>query len=282
MYALCTQTYTLRGKIVVIKGQTYKSNQDGAIEGEDGHLFIDKIDGKALNYFKPWIIQDAKDGDVLFTSSTASNETFILKSINEKGNAKCYFAYDSEDGFREGKYHFIGSATNCKPATKEQRDTLFAKMKEAGYEWDADKKELKKIDTYCQENCKGFQETGRCFCDGECKAKKEYIKQNLQGNNFRRIEQKSAEWSEKDEHILNNIYDFVAENTIDINRRACANECLDWLKSLKPQKQWKPTEEQLKALEQLEEMHVLGCEKTQENAHLYVTIKNLKEQLKQL
>lgn len=88
------------------------------------------------------IIQDVKDGDVLFTSSTASHETFIFKSIDEKGNAECYFAYDSEDGFREGKYHFIGRATNCKPATKEQRDLLFKKMKEAGYEWDADKKEL--------------------------------------------------------------------------------------------------------------------------------------------
>ena len=73
---------------------------------------------------------------------TASHETFIFKSIDEKGNAECYFAYDSEDGFREGKYHFIGRATNCKPATKEQRDLLFQKMKEAGYEWDADKKEL--------------------------------------------------------------------------------------------------------------------------------------------
>ena len=92
-----------------------------------------------------WTIQDAKDGDVLFTSSTASHETFIFKSIDEKGNAECYFAYDSEDGFREGKYHFIGRATNCKPATKEQRDLLFQKMKEAGYEWDADKKELKKL-----------------------------------------------------------------------------------------------------------------------------------------
>ena len=29
------------------------------------------------------------------------------------------------------------------PATKEQRDLLFQKMKEAGYEWDAEKKELK-------------------------------------------------------------------------------------------------------------------------------------------
>lgn len=28
------------------------------------------------------------------------------------------------------------------PATKEQRDLLFQKMKEVGYEWDSEKKEL--------------------------------------------------------------------------------------------------------------------------------------------
>lgn len=33
--------------------------------------------------------------------------------------------------------------------------------------------EQKSADSYCQENCKGFQETGKCFADGECKAKKE-------------------------------------------------------------------------------------------------------------
>jgi len=44
---------------------------------------------------------------------------------------------------------------------------------------------------------------------------------------------KSAKWSERDIHIITNIYDFVAENTLDINRRPCAYECLDWLKSLK-------------------------------------------------
>ena len=98
-----------------------------------------------IDMFKHWSIQDAKDGDVLFTSSTASHETFVFKGIDENGNAKCYFAYDSEDGFREGTYHFIGSATNCKPATKEWRDLLFQKMKGAGYEWNAEKKELKKI-----------------------------------------------------------------------------------------------------------------------------------------
>ena len=33
--------------------------------------------------------------------------------------------------------------------------------------------EQKPADSYCQENCKGFQETGKCFADGECKAKRE-------------------------------------------------------------------------------------------------------------
>ena len=33
-----------------------------------------------------------------------------------------------------------------KPATKEQRNLLFQKMREAGYEWDAEKKELIKIE----------------------------------------------------------------------------------------------------------------------------------------
>ena len=65
-----------------------------------------------------------------------------------------------------------------KPATKEQRDLLFQKMEESGYQWDAEKYELKKIvqkpaDSYCQKNCKGFQETGKCFADGDCKAKRE-------------------------------------------------------------------------------------------------------------
>ena len=29
------------------------------------------------------------------------------------------------------------------------------------------------VDSYCRRNCKGFQETGKCFADGGCKAKRE-------------------------------------------------------------------------------------------------------------
>ena len=39
------------------------------------------------------------------------------------------------------------------PATKEQRDLLFAKMKEAGYEWNGEKKELRKIEQKTIKSC---------------------------------------------------------------------------------------------------------------------------------
>ena len=129
-----------------------------------------------LNGCRLWTIQDAKDGDVLYTSSTASNEVFIFKELTIEGYIKCYCSYDSEDKYCEGKYHFIGKPTfMTHPATKEQRDLLFQKMKEAGYEWDADKKELKKI------------------------VDEEQIKKNLQDNSFRRMfEQKPAYTKEYD------------------------------------------------------------------------------------
>ena len=183
-----------------------------------------------------WSIQDAKDGDVLFHSDSASNGIFIFKEIIDKGFAKeviCYCDYDSEDGFCLGEKHTC-CWTNAKilhPATKEQRDLLFQKMKEAGYIFDFETKELKKIDTYCQENCKGFQETGRCFCDGDCKAKKEYIEQNLKENNFSQIEQKPA-WSKNDDY---NVQCLIAKVTYDIQKGNVGRnqELIDWLKSLK-------------------------------------------------
>lgn len=95
-------------------------------------------------------IQDAKDGDVLCTYECDEPKiVFILKGTPKKHYAlsyHCYynimyphFAPDSEKGC------LAPNDEDVKPATKEQRDILFAKMKEAGYEWDAEKKELKKI-----------------------------------------------------------------------------------------------------------------------------------------
>lgn len=97
-----------------------------------------------------WSIKDAKDGDVLFHSDSASNGIFIFKELLKCGFSVkiiCYCDYDSEDGFCLGEYHTCcwADAKILHPATKEQRDLLFAKMHEAGWEWDEDKKELNRM-----------------------------------------------------------------------------------------------------------------------------------------
>lgn len=94
-----------------------------------------------------WTIEDAKDGDVLWHSDSASNGIFIFKEIRNDGKVLCYCDYDSEDHFCLGDRHTCcwTHSKYVKPATKEQRNLLFAKMREAGYEWNGEKKELKKI-----------------------------------------------------------------------------------------------------------------------------------------
>ena len=224
---VCTQTYTLRGKIVAIKGQTYKSNQNGAIEVEDGHLFIDKIDGKALNYFKPWTIEDAKDGDVLATEDWV----FIFEKINSNEKPVCYCHYDIELGFRIDTNSYIASSSEIYPATKEQRDILFQKMREAGYKWDADKKELKKIE--------------------QKPAEDRYMEGYLNGTNDASKTLKSAAWSKEDKEIIDYLIDYLESELdssyTDLDKETFTKE-INWLKSIRHQATWKPSDEQMEYL----------------------------------
>ena len=101
--------------------------------------------------FKLWDISDAKDGDVLTCYSDVNgkpiNQTGIMKQYvgRHGGCSNCFetlFGIDWDGNIiTEG---FMGSS-DIYPATKEQRDLLFQNMTKAGYEWDANRKELKKI-----------------------------------------------------------------------------------------------------------------------------------------
>lgn len=105
--------------------------------------FIDKE-------YRLWTIKDAKDGDVIY--SRHNTESFewigIFKSL-DKENKRVFFY-----GFWHNMTKTFGVCgkeayvlyDDFSPATDEQRDLLFQKMKEAGYGWDAEKKELKKIE----------------------------------------------------------------------------------------------------------------------------------------
>ena len=89
-----------------------------------------------------WTIQYANDGDVLLEEETG--EPFIYN-----GNRATYFSgyfLGAYCGIYNGEFNPYGNTRhwgkNSCPATKEQRDLLFEKMEQAGYEWDAEKKEL--------------------------------------------------------------------------------------------------------------------------------------------
>lgn len=100
------------------------------------------------NDIRLWTIADARDGDVL---ATDNGWTCIFQAFDGYGFSS-YCFMDSQKWFceSESEGHTLDSRINGKihPATKEQRGLLFAKMKEAGYEWDANKKKLRKIKSH--------------------------------------------------------------------------------------------------------------------------------------
>ena len=89
-----------------------------------------------------WTIQDAKNGDVL-TLEDGSIETFICKEHID-GSITYHVCYDGEDLHTDSFYSSV-YPNLIHPATKEQRDLLFQKMKESRYEWSEETHELKKI-----------------------------------------------------------------------------------------------------------------------------------------
>lgn len=94
--------------------------------------------------------------------------------------------------------------------------------------------EKKPVDSHCQENCKGFQKTGKCFTDGECEAKKE-------------AEQKPV-WSENDERICRYLIRKQEEliDTVDNPiLKQIYRERMDWLKSLESRVQAQNTEKEV-------------------------------------
>ena len=111
-----------------------KGSRSGVIKNSD----IKTID----NNFHLWTIKDAKDGDVLKEDSCI----FIIERMKPNGTAMVHCCLFDDDDFDLVGSNLSFDADSTYPATKEQRDQLFSKMKEAGYEWDAEKKELKKIE----------------------------------------------------------------------------------------------------------------------------------------
>lgn len=105
---------------------------DYTLQNQCGECVEDTVD-YVNKTFRLWIIQDAKDGDVL----AFNDETIVIfKDLynSTSFHSYCYIECGIFD-FNKDELPDWWEAEGFKPATKEQSDILFQKMKEAGYEW---------------------------------------------------------------------------------------------------------------------------------------------------
>ena len=106
----------------------------------------DKEKREGFNYIKNghlWTIQDAKDGDVIFYDS---GWTCIFKCIHGIWFSSYCFITDDGEFYTGYERHAVDATINgnAHPATKEQCDRLFQKIKEAGYKWNSETKTLER------------------------------------------------------------------------------------------------------------------------------------------
>ena len=287
-------------KIVEIKPLDY------ILQSQDGNMVDDTI-SHVDEQFHSFTIQDAKNGDVLFDGSNI----LLVKEINHWHNVTSYLAYSQVYGIRE---YLISGSDVFTPATKEQRDLLFKKMHEAGYEWDAEKKELKVDypDNLPKDNWELVHEFVEKFGripedEDELNILVEYVLKRYKvtlGEEDEKMREQIAyairqlhvcectknrllawlkslkpqpkqEWSEDDEKMVNDI--IAAIDTLYYHGM------VNWLKSLKQKYAWKPSKEQMNALwDKISNDNLPNSEKeiSQQVAltELYEQLKKLKEE----
>lgn len=90
-----------------------------------------------------WTTRDARDGDLIYVST---EEKGIQAIFHEYKNDIIFFHCYLCGDFVQGGYMPIGSVELVYPLQKTHYNRFFEKMHKAGYEWDAEKKKLKKID----------------------------------------------------------------------------------------------------------------------------------------
>ena len=151
-------------KIMGVKIKNGEEMIDATIEMVDGVMVV----SPKVEKFEP------KDGDILFIKSSCDN-IIIYK---ESGCGICRYV-----NFSNNRYLYTDDLIVCdkddvkeiRPATEEEKQKLFDKLKEEGYEWDAEKKEVVKLkwkpkvgDTYYRPDfnrCMFMCYEGRCRYD---------------------------------------------------------------------------------------------------------------------
>lgn len=273
------------GQWIVFNGLTLYVNE--VVQGYYRTISIGGItnsyDWDIDNIARLWTIQDAKDGDVL----AYENEIFIVKkSVNL--NIIYYCCYDREHFIIDSIYSLtIDDIDNIRPASKEQRDQLKKAMLKAGYKWDAEKKDLKKIeqksaewseeDEHWRQKAIDFMKHPDLIKATPTLAKDtitwlESLKDKVQP-------QTKQGWSEEDEQMIRNVQnDYHNRLGAGIITKAYHDKVISWLKSLSPRGKWKPSDEQMLALEAKITIPPQSPAMTSALIELYEQLKKLREE----
>ena len=90
----------------------------------------------------------------------------------------------------------------------------------------------------------------------------------------------TKEWSEEDEQHIDSLLkrlDALCRNKFERTRFAISED-RDWLKSLRPQKRWKPSDEQMEALYKASKNEYLNADQYDVLSELWNNLKKLKEE----
>ena len=209
-----------------------ESNRFGNTDGD-----IDLTD-KA---FHLWTIQDANDGDVLVNGNRGVI-ALVYKVVGNNIIQHCYFSKNANALCINGA---VLDGRDFYPAKQTQRENLFNEIKDAEYEWDEEKKILRKIEKQpSQWNISDYRTwqyivsdvltkydgIGQYLDDGFCKKIARYMQENWSKKLSLR---QTPAWNGEDDY---NVQCCIAKAEKDITNGYPGRnqELIDWLKSLKP------------------------------------------------
>ena len=215
---------------------------------------------------RPWTIEDAKAGDVLEFGDHGRLVVGIVSYINKttgKVDVNCLL---ENNNFKVGNYYNLDTI-KPHPATKEQRTQLEKVMIDAGYTFDFEKKELKKIKQKptLEDAAKAFLEAlSETPYNNTPIVEAQIITKQLliflsepQSYNPDAINEYNPAWSEEDDSRLKEVLyyiEYINRTNVTFQQKNLTH-LINFLKSLRPQNRWKPSEEQLEALDEVYKTH---------------------------
>lgn len=235
-----------------------------------------KTEQVPLPYCEKWSIQDAKNGDVL--NSMRVQATIIFKGFAD--DSKHILAYCALQKGIFIKQEMLWDR-DFEPCPKNWNNELFSKMHEAGYEWDAEKKKLKKIEEEVNGEDYGIDslyhaqrilEKTLGKVDGY-QSDDGILEHKCAISAVKKLYEQKPNWSEEDGKNLEKTIWYVEKGGKLVFAKT--DKLVSWLKSLRPQ--WKPSEAQISALD-----FAIDCTVYPEFQDKRKVLIELLEQLKQL